>query len=197
MGKLFYLMGKSASGKDRMFRLLMTDSDLPLDRLVIYTTRPRREGEEDGREYHFIDETKLQELRDKGLIIEERTYATVAGPWTYATVADEALLLRRRSLLGIGTPESFCRLRACLGEEAVVPLFIEVDDGTRLQRALDREKRQAVPNYEEVCRRFLADAADFALEKLTAAGIDRRFDNNGDEESCRRELEEAIRSVLR
>ena len=115
MGKLFYLMGKSASGKDRMFRLLITDSDLPLDRLVIYTTRPRREGEEDGREYHFIDETKLQELRDKGLIIEERTYATVAGPWTYATVADEALLLRRRSLLGIGTPESFCRLRACLG----------------------------------------------------------------------------------
>ena len=78
-----------------------------------------------------------------------------------------------------------------------MPLFIEVDDGTRLQRALDREKRQAVPNYEEVCRRFLADAADFASEKLAAAGIDRRFDNNGDEESCRRELEEAIRSVLR
>ena len=47
----------------------------------------------------------------------------------------------------------------------------------RLQRALDRERCQKHPKYEEMCRRFLADAADFSKEKLQEAGIHRIFYN--------------------
>ena len=45
-------------------------------------------------------------------------------------------------------------------------------------RAIAREQKQDVPKYEEMCRRFLADSADFSEEKLVEAGIVRRFSNN-------------------
>lgn len=46
MGKIFYIMGKSASGKDRIYSILSKDESLGLKRLVLYTTRPIRAGEE-------------------------------------------------------------------------------------------------------------------------------------------------------
>ena len=40
MGKIFYIMGKSSSGKDSIYRQLEGNQELGLKRLVIYTTRP-------------------------------------------------------------------------------------------------------------------------------------------------------------
>ena len=57
------------------------------------------------------------------------------------------------------------------------PIYIEVDDGERLQRALDRERSQDTPQYAEMCRRFLADSADFSEENVARAGIRKRFYN--------------------
>lgn len=59
-----------------------------------------------------------------------------------------------------------------------MPIYIEVEDGERLMRAIAREQKQDVPKYEEMCRRFLADSADFCDEKLVEAGVVRRFSNN-------------------
>ena len=82
MGKIFYIMGKSSSGKDSIYRKLEADEELGLERLVIYTTRPVRDGEKEGREYYFTDEKKLEEFKKNGKLIESRTYETVYGPWT-------------------------------------------------------------------------------------------------------------------
>ena len=68
-------------------------------------------------------------------------------------------------------------MRDYYGKEVLVPIYIEVEDGERLQRALNREKEQAVPKYEEMCRRFLADAKDFSEENLQNAEISKRFIN--------------------
>ena len=73
MGKIVYLMGKSSSGKDTIFKRLLADSSLGLKTIVSYTTRPIRSGEQEGLEYHFTDEAGYQELRRSGRIIEERT----------------------------------------------------------------------------------------------------------------------------
>lgn len=70
MGKIFYIMGKSSSGKDSIYRQLEGNQELGLKRLVIYTTRPIRDGEENGREYFFADENKLKEFRRNGKLIE-------------------------------------------------------------------------------------------------------------------------------
>ena len=142
-----------------------------------------RAGEIDGETYHFVEESRLVELRREGRVIEERTYETVYGPWTYATV-DENIDLRRDNFIAIGTLESFVKLRDYYGADRVVPLYIEVSDENLLLRAMKREKKQEVPKYKEMCRRFLTDSEDFSEEKIAAAGIDRRFDNNGDLSLC-------------
>ena len=90
MSKIFFIMGKSASGKDGIFTRLLQQNIPGLKPVVLYTTRPMREGEEQGREYHFTDINGLNDMREKGLVIEERVYHTVQGDWIYFTAADEA-----------------------------------------------------------------------------------------------------------
>jgi len=140
MGKIYYLMGKSASGKDHIYEHLIQETALDLKPFVLYTTRPIRSGEQDGREYFFVDEKRLSELREAGKIIEERMYSTVQGPWYYFTADDGQIDLAKHDYLGIGTLESYLKLEAYFGEQAMVPLYVEVDDGLRLSRALERER---------------------------------------------------------
>jgi guanylate kinase len=68
---------------------------------------------------------------------------------------------------------------------------VDLDDGVRLQRALNREKKQQHPKYEEMCRRYLADAADFSDDKIKEAGIEKRFINN-ELKDCLKEIEAYI-----
>ena len=194
MGKIFYIMGKSSSGKDSIYRKLESTEEFGLKRLVIYTTRPIRDGEKEGREYYFTDENKLEEFRRTGKLIEARTYETVYGPWIYFTADDGQVSAGNDNYLGIGTLESYVKMREYYGKENVCPVYIEVEDGERLARALKRERGQEIPRYEEMCRRFLADQEDFSEEKIAAAGITRKF-QNVDLEECVEEIAEYIRQA--
>ena len=178
MGKIVCLMGRSSSGKDTIYKKLLEQDKVILRAIVPYTTRPIRAGEREGVEYHFTDEARFQELRGQGSIIEDRIYHTRLGIWRYFTVADEGVDLKKHSYVMIGTLEAYTQMQRFYGEDKVLPVMIELDDGERLQRALDREKTQDHPKYEEMCRRFLADAEDFSEENLKNAGIDRMFYND-------------------
>ncbi|MEE0885171.1 MAG: guanylate kinase [Faecalimonas sp.] len=185
MSKIFYLMGKSASGKDTIYKKVK--EQMPeLKTIVIYTTRPIREGELNGREYYFVDDDKLKELQEAGKVIELREYNTVHGIWKYFT-ADDGQFDGDDNYLAIGTLESYVQLRDYFGQERLVPIYVEVEDGLRLERALARERMQATPKYEEMCRRFLADAADFSVDNLKEAGITRKFVNI-DMDKCVKEV---------
>ncbi len=194
MGKIFYLMGKSASGKDTLYKCLQEELDFST--IVLYTTRPIREGEQEGNEYHFVDQGQFLQLNKSGKVIEARTYKTVHGPWTYFTVDDGQVQLDKENYLVIGTLESFVNMQKYYGKDAVVPLYIHVDDGLRLSRALEREGQQKQPKYAEMCRRFLADEKDFSKERLEAAGIERVFQNE-EKKECLEELKEYIRKYSR
>ena len=176
MGKIFYIMGKSSSGKDTIYKKL-SERMPELQRIVPYTTRPIRDGEQEGVEYHFVGEDRLREMQEAGRVIEVRAYNTKCGVWTYFTADDGQIDLEKKDYLVIGTLESFQALKKYFGEEKIVPIYIEVDDGVRLSRALEREQREKEPRYEEMCRRFLADSADFSEENLRRAGIWKRFVN--------------------
>ncbi|MGN0351489.1 MAG: guanylate kinase [Roseburia sp.] len=177
MGKIYCIMGKSSSGKDTIFKMLLEEKELHLKTIVSYTTRPIRAGEQNGVEYFFCDDEKAEALEKEGKVIELRAYNTVHGVWKYFTVDDDQVCLEKQDYLIIGTLESFLKIREYYGSEKVIPIYIEVDDGLRLQRALDRERSQDTPKYAEMCRRFLADEADFSEENLKAAGIVERFQN--------------------
>ena len=178
MGKIVCLMGKSSSGKDTIYKKLLHQQEIQLKTIVPYTTRPIRDGEEEGVEYHFTDEEGYQGLLKQGSIIEARAYNTCYGVWRYFTVADDTIKLESDSYILIGTLEAYSQIQKFYGVDKVVPVMIELDDGVRLQRALDREKAQDHPKYEEMCRRFLADAEDFSEEKMQLAGIRRTFHND-------------------
>ena len=189
-GRIWYLIGKSASGKDSIYRELLIRFP-SLKTCVMYTTRPMREHEEDGVTYHFTDQAAIDRFASEGKLIEARTYNTVYGPWTYTTVDDGQIDLTADSYLMTGTLESFQKTRDYFGKDAVQPLYIEVEDGERLLRAVRREMEEKQPKYTELCRRFIADAADFSEERIQQAGITRRY-SNMDKESCLREIAEAI-----
>lgn len=194
MTKIYVLIGKSGSGKDSFFEELIADKDLKLKSIVGYTTRPKRVHESEGVEYHFTDEAGLNKLRNEDMIIEERCYHTVHGDWYYFTAKDEKILEnieQNINYIYIGTVESFVKMKEYYGSDIVIPLYVEVEDGERLARALKRERKQDAPKYAEMCRRFLADCEDFSEENLEKAGISKKYENM-DFEKCLAEIKEDI-----
>lgn len=196
MGKIFVLMGKSATGKDTVFKRLIGMKELGLHTVVGYTTRPIRRGEADGREYFFVSVEKWQELQQEGKVIESRTYHTVVGDWHYFTADDGQIDVTKQDYLFISTLSGYEQLKKFYGAEVVLPLYIEVEDDQRLWRSICRERRQAKPNYDEVCRRFLADQQDFGEEELARVGISERY-KNADLEECVKTVAEDIINLKR
>ena len=186
-------MGKSATGKDSIYQQLLKDMPF-LKEVVSYTTRPIRRGEQDGITYHFRTETELEQVKAAGKIIECRTYETAHGPWHYFTVDDDQFQSAQHNII-IGTLTSYLALRAHFGAERVLPIYIEVEDGERLARALKRERKQEEPKYVEMCRRFIADSEDFSAEKLMEAGVLRVF-INANRDECIKEIEEYIKQAI-
>ena len=190
-------MGKSSSGKDSIFRMLADDKELGLCKVVPYTTRPMRSGETQGVEYNFIDDAQADRMAAEGRIIELRSYNTVHGIWRYFTADDGQIELGNGSrYIIIGTLEADKKFLRYFGEEHIMPIYIEVDDGVRLIRAVKREMEQENPHYEELCRRFLADAKDFSEENIRKSGITRRFANNGEFDDCVDEIRQALKELV-
>lgn len=187
-------MGKSASGKDSIYSEILADKTLNLKPYVGFTTRPIRTGEENGVEYFFTTKEELDAYEKDGKLIESRVYHTVYGDWYYYSVDSKNVDLKNNDYLCIGTLESYVKMRNYYGQEKVVPIYIEVEDGLRLERAINRERMQENPGYEELCRRFLGDAKDFSEEKIKEAGIEKRFENT-DMEKCLCEIKQEIKGL--
>ncbi len=191
MGRIYYLLGKSATGKDTLYKEILKRRP-KLRTVTMYTTRPIREGETDGVEYFFTGREELERQLASGKVIESRTYQTIAGPWTYYTVDDGQFnVADDEYCLMIGTLESYEKMCTYFEAGKMVPVYIEVPDGIRLLRAVKREENQKKPNYREVCRRYLADEKDFSEENLERLGITKRYQNT-DMEIC---VEEILRDL--
>lgn len=193
MEKIIYIMGKSASGKDTIYRKIKEYIDA--ESYVMYTTRPIRNGEIEGKTYNYITSEQMQEYKEgakKEKLIEHRSYITAHGVWEYATIND-GQFTGGKDIIMLGTLESYEKVNKYFKQEnlkekyKVIPVYVEVEDGERLIRAIRREQQEEKPKYKELCRRFIADAEDFSEEKLKNAGIEKRFLNN-DFEECVAEI---------
>jgi guanylate kinase len=81
-GCLFVLAAPSGGGKTSLVKALL-EREPGMRLSVSYTTRPPRPGEQDGVDYHFVDEATFMALKDAGEFLE---HAHVHGNW-YATSA--------------------------------------------------------------------------------------------------------------
>lgn len=180
MSRIFCIVGKSCSGKDTLYARILAQNRPGLVPVVPCTTRPRRPGEVEGQSYHFVTQEQLRQYENQGQVIEKREYHTTQGLWTYFTLRFQ--LDRDRVL--ITTLEGARALMDCYGPGHVQVVFLHTDDRTRLLRCIDRESRQERPDYDEVCRRFLADQADFSRERLALLPGLRSIDANRPPEDC-------------
>ena len=191
MGSFIYIMGKSSAGKDTVRKKVQEKEKLK--EYVMYTTRPIRDGEQEGVDYFYISDDDMKKYHEDGKVIESRTYTTVAGPWTYATI-DDGQFDGDKDILGVGTLESYNKVKEFFQNDKnkkLIPVYIQIDEQEREKRARKREQTQKNPNYEEMERRHTADNIDFSEEKLREAGIGKKqtFENYN--------LEECVQNIIK
>ena len=201
MSNLIYIMGKSSSGKDTIYSKLK--EKININTYVLYTTRPMRDGEIEGREYNFITREKYNELEQRGKVIEARHYNVVNAKgnkdvWTYATIDDDQWD-KDGDFITIGTLESYNSIKKYFENHperslTLLPVYIQIPEEERRIRAIKRENEKAKPNFEEMERRLKADNIDFSDEKLEEIGIteDYIFEND-DLEECVNKIERYIK----
>jgi guanylate kinase len=151
-GLMLVLSSPSGAGKTTISRkLLGRDGNLSMS--ISVTTRPRRPGEVDGQDYHFIDATEFDRLVGANALLE---HAKVFGNYygTPRAAVESALAEGRDVLFDIdwqGTQQLAEKAR-----EDLVSVFILPPSTRELERRL---KERAQDSADEVARR-MAKAAD-------------------------------------
>lgn len=149
--KVIALFGKAGSGKDTILRALVNKFPDRYNEIVSCTTRPPREGEQEGVNYYFLTVNQFTEKVLNGDMLE----ATEFNNWHYGTALSS--LSTDKINVGVFNPEGI----RCLMEDNFVDLttyYVQVGDKERLIRQLIRE---VDPDVKEIIRRFSADEKDF------------------------------------
>lgn len=195
MGKIVLFMGKSSSGKDTIIHKIIKENKYDLKNIVMHTTRPPRAEEIDGREYHFSTKEEMLKLKAQKMIVESREYETRYGLWYYFTVCS-SINLNINNYIASNTLVGFEQYLNYYGKDNIISILIELDDGIRLQRALNREKKEKNPKYDELCRRFLSDSEDFSLENIQKYPIDYIISNGQNLDNTMEEVNKILKLHL-
>lgn len=150
--KIIAIIGQSGCGKDTVLNETVTRHPDVCSRIINCTTRPMRDYEKDGVDYHFMPVSGFTREVLNGNMLE----ATEYNDWFYGT--DINALTPNKINIGIFSPAA---VEALLQDSRLDVDVVRVvtANKTRLKRALNRED---VPDCAEICRRYLADEKDFA-----------------------------------
>ena len=168
--KIFYIIGKSGSGKTSLRDMLLAQKDLPLIKLEEVTTRPKRENESDDT-YKFVNSDEYFSMCQDGKIMEARGYQVANGEeWFYGTLNPDELN-PKGIYISAGPLQAFESIRNLYGSD-VIPIYLDVTDRNLILRSIQREVPDSGVMYKEICRRFISDTEDFSEERLNSIGID-------------------------
>ena len=153
---IYVLVGRSGSGKSSIERELVKQRP-EFFRVISDTTRPVRDGEVCGVDYHYL----TREGFTKGIIRGDYIEHTSYNGWYYG-VNKHRIDLRLGDYICVTNPSGYYQLKKHFGDK-VVGIVIHTDDKQRILNYLHREEN---PDCYECCRRFIADANDFVdIEK--------------------------------
>lgn len=197
---VFIFIGASASGKDTAIQYLNEhyNNFIPI---VSYTTRPKREGEINCRDYYFVSKNEFYKLRKEGAFFDERKYHTFdpntksgKNTWYYAMPKYElykyGFKMCAVDLTGLQNCIDY------LGAENIVVCWIKSDDNTRKVRAQNRGGY----NQQEWERRLESDKEIFTLRNLNPFFIQgvkfNEIYNNGNLTAFYKQLDEIVEPYL-
>ncbi|MBQ2176819.1 MAG: guanylate kinase [Alphaproteobacteria bacterium] len=150
---ILVLVGESASGKTTLAKMFEEETDF--SRVITYTTRPMREGEQNGVDYYFISDEQFDEMGEKGQFIEHAEYRG----WKYGTAMD-SLVGGNKIVVLTPTGARAMKRRQYQNIYRVTRqikiVYIEVDRRSRLIKMLKRGD-----DIEEAYRRSLSDVGQF------------------------------------
>lgn len=151
--KVVALFGPAGSGKDYLQKKIMETSfgEENLSEIISHTTRPPREGEMNGVDYHFVSPVVFMTKQYSREMLE----TTEFRGWYYGTAIDA--LNKDKINIGVFNPQGIFNL---LKDNRIIvfPVYVKATDKCRLLRQLQREE---YPDCEEICRRFTTDKTDF------------------------------------
>lgn len=145
---MIVIIGEGASGKDTLADALIL-KDPKYRKLVMFTTRPARDDEKDGEDYHFVRDIAFEELSKRDFFIEENTY----NDWHYGTPRCE-VEGNTENLVAVMTPAGMRRLR--MNGVKFTSVYLRVDRRSRLIQMIERGD-----NIEEAYRRNVSDLGQF------------------------------------
>lgn len=164
MGKLIIIMGATASGKDTLANELYRHG---VKRFMSYTTRPMRQGESDGKGYHFVTKEEFDEdiLNDK--IIEHREYSVANGEtWYYYFKKDVLTLDDDQDYCCIADLNGTTELVKYFGKLKTLVIYLNTPVDICMKRALNREVMSTI-KVKEICRRMISDIEDIVHANST------------------------------
>ncbi len=182
-GFLFIVSSPSGGGKTTLIRRLMSNPPgEPLRFSVSHTTRPKRGGEVDGREYHFVTAAEFERMARHGEFLEHNE---VHGNF-YGTAKSEVLpwLARGEDVVLDIDVQGARDIRAAYPE--AISIFIVPSSAAELERRL---KARGLDSEDAVRKRLINAAKEIAQAEASQYVI-----VNEDLEQAGRELESVVRA---
>lgn len=143
---MIILVGESASGKSTIEKILA--EKYRYKKTVSYTTRPPREGEVNGVDYHFISEDEYVEKFNSGYFVETGAY----NGWFYGTTKDQY----NENTVCVLTPHGLRQIKKNFGEDDIKSFYIKVPRRDRFVKILERGD-----DIDEAIRRNQSDVGQY------------------------------------
>lgn len=146
------LVGKTACGKSTTAKLMEA---MGYQRIVTDTTRPKREGETDGIDYHFRTQDEFEVLKEAGYYAESVDYEAAFGHCSYGS-AKEAYESKKDSVIVLN-PYGLKMVKKNVVSGSTISIFMDVPEDILVERLHIRGDAE-----DEITRRLEHDRIDFA-----------------------------------
>lgn len=188
---LTIIMGKTCSGKNAVVKELVSRG---WSQIITYTSRPKRRGEKNGREYFYISDDDFANKINSGYFAEWKSYDVNGKIWYYGSPSEEIIeaSLDDKNHVIILTPQgvedTLSFLSKYISDYQINIIYLYANRSTILNRLQKRKDKN-----DSIERRMRADDIDFK----NATSLADKIIYNNDSDSIADVADKIIKSAER
>ncbi len=174
--KIFYIFGKSGTGKDTIRSNLLKVTDLKLEPFLMATDRPKRPGESDGNQYFFKTKEEFDKMLDNGELDRDNieVYNVYQDGkedvWRFGVYKLDTD--NDTNYIGIGSLNAYLITKKIYGD-IVIPIYIDLPEDVRLNRLILRDGNNK-NKLKEICRRYISECDEYDPQILNDLHLPRQ-----------------------